>query len=182
VAGPGLVAGPAAVLLATHQELQLILDVGCGNGWMAARLAERSVPISQPPQQVGGEKRGPGRLVYGLDVNEQELEQGARVFHENPRLIFLFGDITGEALAAARVDLVLLAGSVQYFPDCCSRAASCTFWTAPFTAAGKPGGPQHAPQSTTAAWVVPRWPTTTTTTGSTSWSGSARCCSTTRRG
>lgn len=103
--------------LATHQELQLILDVGCGNGWMAARLAERSVPVSQPPRQMGSEKLGPGRLVYGLDVNEQELEQGARVFHENPRLIFLFGDITGDALAAARVDLVLLAGSVQYFPD-----------------------------------------------------------------
>lgn len=86
--------------LATHQKLQLILDLGCGNGWMAARLAE---PF--------------GRLVYALDVNAQELEQGARVFQENPRLIFLFGDITGDALAAARVDLVLLAGSVQYFPD-----------------------------------------------------------------
>lgn len=86
--------------LATRPQLQVILDVGCGNGWMAARLAE-------PPR----------RLVYALDVNERELEQGARVFHHNPRLIFLFGDVTGEPLAAGRVDLVLLAGSVQYFAD-----------------------------------------------------------------
>jgi SAM-dependent methyltransferase len=81
-------------------EMQVVLDVGCGNGWMAARLAEP-----------------PGRLVYGLDVNRHELEQGARVFEHNPRLNFIFADVMGEDLAAARVDLVLLAGAVQYFPD-----------------------------------------------------------------
>ncbi len=86
--------------LDARRHLQVVLDVGCGNGWMAARLAEP-----------------PGRLVYALDVNQHELEQGARVFRDNPRLIFLFGDVGGEALAAARVDLVLLAGSVQYFSD-----------------------------------------------------------------
>lgn len=80
--------------------LKVLLDVGCGNGWMAARLAE-------PPD----------RLVYGLDVNQQELEQGARVFRHNPRMIFLFADVLGEALSTARVDLVLLAGAVQYFAD-----------------------------------------------------------------
>jgi SAM-dependent methyltransferase len=81
-------------------ELTVLLDVGCGNGWMSARLAE-----------------SPGRLVYALDVNQPELEQGARVFRDNPRLIFLFADVTGERLPAACVDLVLLAGAVQYFPD-----------------------------------------------------------------
>lgn len=86
--------------LADRPAIQVILDVGCGNGWMAARLAEPA-----------------GRLVYGLDVNGRELEQGARVFRDNPRLIFLLADVTGEDLPAGRMDLVLLAGAVQYFPD-----------------------------------------------------------------
>jgi SAM-dependent methyltransferase len=85
--------------LTARPQLQVILDVGCGNGWLAARLAE-------PPR----------RLVYALDVNEHELEQGARVFRDNPRLIFLFADVTGDDIPAGRMDLVLLAGAVQYFP------------------------------------------------------------------
>lgn len=85
--------------LDARRERAVILDVGCGNGWMTARLAEP-----------------PGRLVYGLDVNSRELEQGARVFRHNPRLIFLFADVMGDDIPAGRVDLVLLAGSVQYFP------------------------------------------------------------------
>ena len=81
-------------------ELAVILDVGCGNGWMSARLAEV-----------------PGRLVYGLDVNRPELEQGARVFGRCPRLAFLFADVTAGGIPSASVDVVLLAGAIQYFPD-----------------------------------------------------------------
>lgn len=81
-------------------ELAVVLDVGCGNGWMTARLAE-----------------APGRLVYGLDVNRPELEQAARVYGDHPRLAFLFGDVTAGDVPSASVDLVLLAGAVQYFPD-----------------------------------------------------------------
>ncbi len=85
--------------LDAHRELAVLLDLGCGNGWMAARLAEPA-----------------GRLVYALDVNGRELEQGARVFRDNPRLIFLYADVTGDDIPVGRMDLVLLAGAVQYFP------------------------------------------------------------------
>lgn len=93
----------AARLLAyleRRPELAVVLDVGCGNGWMSAGLAGAA-----------------GRMVYGLDVNRPELEQAARVFGGDPRLAFLFADITAGDLPAASVDLVLLAGAVQYFPD-----------------------------------------------------------------
>jgi len=87
--------------LERRPQLREILDVGCGNGWMAARLAQLL----------------PDRRVLGLDLNQGELEQGARVFAGRPRLAYAHADVMGEAMAAARADLVLLAGSVQYFPD-----------------------------------------------------------------
>jgi SAM-dependent methyltransferase len=81
-------------------DLAVALDVGCGNGWMAARLAESRM-----------------RRVYGLDVNRPELEQAARVFGDNPRLAFLLADVTAGDIPPRSVDLVLLAGAVQYFAD-----------------------------------------------------------------
>lgn len=78
-----------------------VLDLGCGNGWMAHQLAAISVRIK----------------VYGLDLNRRELAQAARVFIDRPRLRFVYGDVWTAALPARSCDLIILASVIQYFPD-----------------------------------------------------------------
>jgi SAM-dependent methyltransferase len=84
-----------------------ILDLGCGNGWFANRLAEN-----------------PNWEVWAADVNEAELAQGARLFgREN--LKFAYADVLSLSPSSdvattpfgAAFDVVVLAASVQYFPD-----------------------------------------------------------------
>lgn len=76
-----------------------ILDLGCGNGWMANGLAA----------QTNWE-------VWGVDVNQTELEQGDRLFaRENLR--FVFADVLSDVLPAHTFDVVVLAASAQYFPQ-----------------------------------------------------------------
>ncbi|HRI58517.1 MAG TPA: class I SAM-dependent methyltransferase [Saprospiraceae bacterium] len=89
-----------------------ILDIGCGNGWMANRLAEN-----------------PDWDVWAMDVNEEELTQGARLFgREN--LQFVYADLMSLVPRSpvpeesdpgtgfrGTFDIVVLAASVQYFPD-----------------------------------------------------------------
>ncbi|MCK6694962.1 MAG: class I SAM-dependent methyltransferase [Thermoanaerobaculia bacterium] len=79
-----------------------ILDLGCGNGWMSLHLA-----------------RLPGARVWAADVNLPEMEQGARIAEaaglENIR--FVFADILENNLPEAHFDCIVLAASVQYFPD-----------------------------------------------------------------
>lgn len=84
-----------------------ILDLGCGNGWMANRLAEN-----------------PSWTVMAADLNKLELEQGARLFgREN--LHFFYADIAERRYYPGMAGLpfrdtfhvIVLAASVQYFPD-----------------------------------------------------------------
>lgn len=86
-----------------------ILDLGCGNGWLANRLAEN-----------------PDWDVWAVDLNEEELAQGARLFgRENLR--FVYADLVsrnpvpGGSLPGTgfrdTFDIIVLAASVQYFPD-----------------------------------------------------------------
>jgi ubiquinone/menaquinone biosynthesis C-methylase UbiE len=77
-----------------------ILDVGCGNGWMTHFLA----------------KNLKNAQVLGVDVNLTELEQANRVF-QLPNLQFAFADLTEGVLPENHFDMVLFAGSFQYFPD-----------------------------------------------------------------
>ena len=84
--------------LTKRQEPRTILDLGCGNGWLANRLAQ--IPQSR---------------VYAIDLNKPELEQGARVFSETAFLHFIYGDIFDDIFQPASFDIVLLASSVQYF-------------------------------------------------------------------
>ena len=78
-----------------------VLDLGCGNGWMAQQLAAISVRIR----------------VYGMDLNRRELTQAARVFVDKPRVKFLYGDVFTAGLPARAFDVVVLASVIQYFPD-----------------------------------------------------------------
>lgn len=88
-----------------------ILDLGCGNGWMANRLAEN-----------------PAFEVWAVDVNQQEMEQGTRLFgKENLHFVYadllslvsrnsVPGDTPGTEFRDT-FDVAVLAASVQYFPD-----------------------------------------------------------------
>lgn len=77
-----------------------ILDLGCGNGWMANRLAK--LPLCQ---------------VFAIDLNQTELEQGARVFSDTTSLHLIYGNIFENYFQLASFDLILMASSVQYFSD-----------------------------------------------------------------
>jgi SAM-dependent methyltransferase len=77
-----------------------VLDLGCGNGWMAHQLAAL-----------------PNVRVYGLDLNRRELAQAARVFIERPRLKFLYGDVFAAPLPPRSFHLIVSASVIQYFAD-----------------------------------------------------------------
>jgi len=76
-----------------------ILDLGCGNGWMAARMG-----------------RLPKCKVWGFDTNRPELTQAGRVFRQRG-LGFVEGDIERLPFLDGALDSVVIASSIQYFPD-----------------------------------------------------------------
>jgi len=75
-----------------------ILEVGCGNGWLSAKLAS-AADIE----------------VTGLDVNKPELEQARRVFKKIPGLNFINGTLPSDELKDKKFDMILFAASIQYF-------------------------------------------------------------------
>lgn len=77
-----------------------LLDIGCGNGWMSAQLAQMQ-----------------GSNVLGLDVGKAELEQAQAAFGGKANLVFAQGSIFSESLKPNAWDYILLAGAVQYFED-----------------------------------------------------------------
>lgn len=76
-----------------------ILDLGCGNGWMANRLYED------------------GYVVMGVDLNIYELQQAEAVFGSNERLQWIYADVLNGDLSSQQYDIILLNASCQYFPD-----------------------------------------------------------------
>ncbi len=86
--------------LLTRNKPLSILDLGCGNGWMANALS--GVCDS---------------MVTAVDLNLLELEQGARVFEANKRLQFVYGDIFDGIAIEKSYDVIVCASSIQYFPD-----------------------------------------------------------------
>ena len=86
-----------------QNQVLRILDLGCGNGWMALQLARR-----------------PNTELWAVDVNLPELEQGARIAAAAAGLStihFCFADILETPLPDKQFDLIVLAASVQYFAD-----------------------------------------------------------------
>ena len=81
-----------------HGHICNILEVGCGNGWLAARLSSETKA-----------------RVTGIDINTVELEQAKKVFRRIPNLKFVEGDIRSGILADEKFDLIVFAASVQYF-------------------------------------------------------------------
>jgi ubiquinone/menaquinone biosynthesis C-methylase UbiE len=74
-----------------------ILEIGCGNGWCAARLSTL-----------------PHVHVTGIDINQKELDQAIRVFgNANP--VFVKADILAADVIDTKVDAIVLNASIQYF-------------------------------------------------------------------
>ncbi|MBD1364889.1 class I SAM-dependent methyltransferase [Mucilaginibacter sp. ZT4R22] len=83
--------------LAKKKKSLAILEIGCGNGWLAAKLA--------------GLKDA---RVFALDVNAVELEQAKRVFKKS-NLQFFEGDFSNQYFVGLKFDVIVFAASIQYF-------------------------------------------------------------------
>jgi len=77
-----------------------ILDVGCGNGWLSNAISLNT-----------------NNYVTALDVNKTELLQGARVFNNNKKLKFIYGNIFKDIFPHKSFDVIVFSSSVQYFND-----------------------------------------------------------------
>jgi ubiquinone/menaquinone biosynthesis C-methylase UbiE len=86
-----------------------ILEVGCGNGWLAAKLAAIT-----------------NGKVTGMDISSMELKQAREVFQYTHDLRFINGDIRDKGLGAKRFNVIVFAASVQYFP-CIDEIIDCAF-------------------------------------------------------
>jgi|HubBroStandDraft_3_1064219.scaffolds.fasta_scaffold98866_1 ubiquinone/menaquinone biosynthesis C-methylase UbiE len=76
-----------------------ILEIGCGNGWLSARLATLK-----------------NSTVTGTDINKSELSQARRVFSGMVNIRFIEGGIK-YIPADKKFDVIVFAASIQYFPS-----------------------------------------------------------------
>lgn len=83
--------------LASRDKSLKILEVGCGNGWLSAKLANI-----------------PGTKVTGLDINQVEIDQANRVFKRD-NLEFVYDSFTESAFENEQFDTIVFAASLQYF-------------------------------------------------------------------
>ena len=77
---------------------QRVLDVGCGNGYLAHRLAADA-----------------GAEVLGVDILPANIEK-ARKLHAHPRARFETGDIL-RAVPAGGFDVVVMSNVLEHLPD-----------------------------------------------------------------
>ena len=80
-----------------HKPLH-ILEIGCGNGWLAKQMANLN-----------------GVKVIGTDINFTELQQAASVFKNITNLNFIYGDIENDVFEKQQFDVIVFAASIQYF-------------------------------------------------------------------
>lgn len=84
----------------SKRKNKLILEIGAGNCWLGNKL---STDISN--------------FVYALDINLTELEQASRVFADNKRIKFFYGNIFDDIFEFGSFDAIILASSLQYFDN-----------------------------------------------------------------
>jgi ubiquinone/menaquinone biosynthesis C-methylase UbiE len=76
-----------------------VLEVGCGNAWLSAKIAAIT-----------------GTDVMGIDPNTEEIKQARRVFkHNNLHLAAM--DFAGSDLKEQEFDIILFAAAIQYCPS-----------------------------------------------------------------
>ncbi|MCC7158059.1 MAG: class I SAM-dependent methyltransferase [Ignavibacteria bacterium] len=83
--------------LLKNEYIKEILEIGCGNGWLAANISLKTK-----------------RNVTGLDVNITELEQAARLFGNRENLTFAYGDVY---MLDKKYDIIILPSVIAYFED-----------------------------------------------------------------
>ena len=81
-----------------RENVRSFIEVGCGNGWLTNYL-QRELNVA----------------ATGIDVNRTELEQATRI--SGGRAKFIYGDIFSDVFNGIEADVIILAASVQYFPD-----------------------------------------------------------------
>lgn len=91
-----------------------IVEVGCGNGWLSARIA-RSVRAR----------------VVGLDLNGHEIEQARRVFGTVPDLSFVVADAELAGSPLPQPTTIVLASVIQYVADAPAFLRRLLGWLAP---------------------------------------------------
>lgn len=84
----------------SKKKNQIILEVGCGNGWLGNGIASNS-----------------GNFVIGVDLNIIELKQAVRVFGNNEKLDFAYGNIFEDIFPFETFDLIIFPSSIQYFEN-----------------------------------------------------------------
>ncbi len=77
-----------------------IAEIGCGNGWLINYMS-KSLPFD----------------FCGIDINEVELNQAARIVGDSEKMSFVYGDIFSQSFTGFSADVFILAGAIQYFPD-----------------------------------------------------------------
>lgn len=77
-----------------------ILDLGCGPGWMIARLVTSL-----------------GATGVGVDCNRSELERGAQAFAAVQGLELVYGNIFESIVPDSAFDTIIVASVLQYFSD-----------------------------------------------------------------
>lgn len=83
------------------QNVERILEVGCGNGWFSAAIS----------------REFPDKQVVGCDLNLFELKQAKSAF-DQANLSFVYADIFEEWPSDLQnFDLIFLASSAQYFKN-----------------------------------------------------------------
>jgi 2-polyprenyl-3-methyl-5-hydroxy-6-metoxy-1,4-benzoquinol methylase len=76
-----------------------VLEAGCGNGWLSARLSAIT-----------------GSAITGADINKTELDQARRVFGKRTNITFTEGNIA-DIHFQKKFDVIIFAAAVQYFPS-----------------------------------------------------------------
>lgn len=83
--------------LKKKQKPLTVLEVGCGNGWLTAKIA--AIPNVE---------------VIGLDINKTEIDQASRVFR-TANLNFLYESFKPNTFDGVKFDIVVFAASLPYF-------------------------------------------------------------------
>ena len=85
--------------LSKKQKPLNILEIGCGNGWLAAKLAGMT-----------------NADVTGLDINNIEINQAKAVF-KRENLRFINNSFNPGDFKHTKFDVVIFAASIQYFAN-----------------------------------------------------------------
>ena len=83
-----------------ERRVRRVLDLGCGYGWLSARIAREG-----------------GMDVTAFDASAIELERAREAFGSIPRIEWTCGDLFDASWSPTPFDAVVACGSIQYFPD-----------------------------------------------------------------